>query len=72
MATKKHEAHKQLPENTPSPTQAEWDLIVEKSKSAPKRKTYKEIGHVLEVVAVIALLILMASFAEPRFDFLTQ
>jgi len=52
-----------------SPTQAEWDLIVEKSKSAPKRKTYKEIGHVLEVVAVIALLIFMAGYVEPRFNF---
>lgn len=69
VATKKHEAHKQLPESTPSPTQAEWDLIVEKSKSAPKRKTYKDVWQVLEVVAFIALMIWMASFAEPRFDF---
>lgn len=55
-----------------SPTQAEWDLIVEKSKLAPKRKTYKDVWQVLEVVALIALMIWMASFAEPRFDFLTQ
>tara|TARA_R110000824_G_scaffold142159_3_gene309120 strand:+ start:413 stop:622 length:210 start_codon:yes stop_codon:yes gene_type:complete len=69
LITKKPKVYKQLPENTPSPTQAEWDLIVEKSKSAPKRKTYKEIGHVLEVVAVIALLIFMAGYVEPRFNF---
>ena len=67
MTTKKHEAHQQLPENTPSPTQAEWDLILK--RSTPKKKIYKEIGHVLEVVVLIALLILMAGYVEPRFNF---
>jgi len=64
---KKHEVYKQLPENTPSPTQAEWDLIVE--KSTRNKNIYKDIGHVLEVVALIALLILMAAYVEPRFNF---
>ena len=67
MTTKKHEAHQQLPENTPSPTQAEWDRIVE--KSARKKHIYKEIGYVLEVVALIGLLILLAAYVEPRFNF---
>lgn len=34
-----------------------------------KKKTYKEIGHVLEVVVLIALLILMAGYVDPRFGF---
>ena len=67
MTTKKHKAHQQLPENTPSPTQAEWDLILK--RSTQKKKTYKEIGHVLEVVVLIALLILMATYVDPRFGF---
>ena len=67
MTTKKHEAYKQLPENTPSPTQAEWDLILK--RSTQKKKIYKEIGHVLEVVVLIALLILMAAYVDPRFNF---
>jgi len=67
LTTKKHEAHQQLPENTPSPTQAEWDLIVE--KSTRNKNIYKDIGHVLEVVVLIALLILMAGYVEPSFNF---
>ena len=67
MTTKKHEVYKQLPENTPSPTQPEWDLIVE--KSTRNKNIYKDIGHVLEVVALIALLIVMAAYVEPRFNF---
>jgi hypothetical protein len=69
LITKKPKVYKQLPENTPSPTHAEWDLIVEKSKSVRKKKIYKEIASVLEVVAMIALLILMAAYVDPRFDF---
>ena len=33
---KKHEVYKQLPENTPSPTQAEWDLILKRSTQKKK------------------------------------
>ena len=34
-----------------------------------KKEIYKNIGSVIEVVALIALLIVMAAYVEPRFNF---
>ena len=64
MVEKNNVTYKQLPENTPSPTQAEWDLIIERSASPNKRNIYREASSALEVVFLIVLLIFLAPYVE--------